>query len=331
MSWTFVNADLVQELHLYQPKQSVIEMAHLLAFMEHRRRSNKMRFSLTGYCDRFRQSETTVRRQLKFLEGIGAVTGDPMNRQTVDPSEWGDPSTDPSTMAGSAMDPSTDPSTSPVTDPSTVTGTPISIKEKHIQREKAPSTEDAAVAAWNDNKPETWAKLTKLTPLRVRQIKALYEGRGGMTQFISDIPVAFAGLPLIGRVSAEHQSFWLNPANRESHNWGALFGKSATTPKDHWIKAVEAGADAVALHSLKSPPPDAHPTFQPHTKEADYKAPEALRLWPGVDESPEWLAMDWKARWAAMQEAWALYTDHPLPDDCRLVYGFIKYGHPDFA
>ena len=43
MSWTFVNADLVQELQLYQPGQSTIEMGHLLAYMEHRRKANRMR------------------------------------------------------------------------------------------------------------------------------------------------------------------------------------------------------------------------------------------------------------------------------------------------
>lgn len=334
MSWTFVSLELVQELQLYQPKQSVIEMAHLLAYMEWLRAVKRERFRAGIYCERWGVSDRTVRRHIQFLERIGAITNDPSNRLVRDLPDWSDPATTAATMAGEIQSEATSEATGEAT-----MATPPTYKKKRDKTEKITKPEDAAVAAWNAHKPETWAKLTKLTPLRIRQISSLYKGQGGMTQFISDIPVAFAGLRLIGKRSDQDVSFWVDPANKRHHNWGALFGESATSPKDHWVKAVEAGWDQSVPHSLKSPPPDdEHPLFSPHKGKNRYgpRMTAMLDLRPGAAEDDAWKPLSPEERFNIHREAWAMYTDMPHPNDSRRLAGWDQYGgdnwpaDPDF-
>ena len=269
-----VDADLIEDgLISLNPPASVIELANLLGDMQFRNR-RKQRWAKQAYCHRFNANPRTVQRQLQWLESVGAVSPDPINRQ-CNPFPWKAHIAIGAPIAERTVSPLSTTNTNTNTTTTTTKAPSKAGNKEQIQK---------LIETWNTHKPATWAALQSWNPKRQKVVDALYQGQGGMSRFIADIPTVFGGLQFIGKKTACSRSFWLDPDQKQHHNFDTFMGTRDKLPKTNWHKALEAVP-------VKSKPADSlpgdpwkdhgikHPQYAPPTplNELDPELPLGLR------------------------------------------------------
>lgn len=216
------------------PPSSVIEMSNLLGSIIFRNSKNQ-RWAKQAYCLYFHANPRTVQRQLQWLEEVGAISSDPINRVYLQmPWKGHAESRGVAPVVGTVSPLSSSGSSSISQSISTTKQSNKSINKEQTQK---------LIDTWNKHKPATWTALKSWNPKRQKVVDALYQGQGGMTQFIADIPTVFAGLQFIAKKTPTSRSFWLDPEQKQHHNFDAFMGTGQKLPKGNWHKSLEAAPD----------------------------------------------------------------------------------------